>query len=235
MRLVALQSNYIPWKGYFDLLKTADLFVVYDSVQFTKNDWRNRNVIVGPNGPIWLSIPVQTAGRPTQRISEVYVTDSRWARKHWTTVVQTLGKRPHFARYHQEWEAWFTEAAQLSLLHDINLVFLRGAASQLSITTPIVDDTEFDLGPGSATERLVALCQLTGATTYVTGPAGLDYMNLDVFRDAALDVEVIDYGDYPVYRQLTDPFTHGVSVLDLLANVGPEASSHLLQRTSRVA
>lgn len=238
MRLVALQSNYIPWKGYFDLLKGADLFVVYDSVQYTKNDWRNRNVLVGPNGSTWLTIPVQTSGRPTQRISEACVSDGRWARKHWMTVVQALGKRPHFARYQQEWEAWFTEAAELPMLHDINLVFLRGIARQLSIATPIVDDTEYHTGfeasDGSATERLVALCESAGATTYITGPAGLNYMDLDAFRTANIAVEVIDYRGYPEYPQLSDPFTHGVSVLDLLANVGPDASSHLHTRTSRV-
>lgn len=234
MKLVALQSNYIPWKGYFDLLRTADLFVVYDSVQYTKNDWRNRNMLVGPNGPTWLTIPIQTAGQPTQRISEAKVTDSRWARKHWLTVRQALAKRPHFARYEHEWESWFTEAAQLELLHDINKVFLRGLAGQLGISTAIVDDTEFEITSGTATERLVALCQSAGASTYITGPAGLSYLDLEAFRASAIGVEVIDYGHYPSYAQLAEPFTQSVSVLDLLANVGSGANSHLLQRTSHI-
>ena len=192
-------------------MNTADKFVVYDSVQYTKNDWRNRNVLNGPNGATWLTIPIQTAGRPTQRISEARVTDGRWARKHWMTVVQTLGKRPHFARYGQEWEAWFTEAAGLTMLHDINLLFLRGIAAQLSISTPIVDDTMYITGgethDATATERLVALCRSAGATTYITGPAGLSYMKLDAFKAADIEVEVIDYGGYPEYPQLTSPFT----------------------------
>lgn len=236
MRFVALQSNYIPWKGYFDLMSTADLFVVYDSVQYTKNDWRNRNLLHGPNGPTWLTIPVQTAGRSSQRISEASVADGRWARKHWMTVVQALGKRPHFAEYKQSWEAWFAEAADLRLLHDINLVFMRGIAEQLSISTPIVDDTEFETGAaddeGTATDRLVALCKAAGATTYITGPAGLDYMDLEAFSEVDIDVEVIDYTNYPAYPQLTEPFNHGLSALDLLANVGPDASAHLQAHTS---
>lgn len=238
MRVVVLQSNYIPWKGYFDLMGSADLFVVYDSVQYTKNDWRNRNLLKGPNGATWLTIPVQTAGRATQRIDEASVADGRWARKHWMTVVQALGKRPHFPDYRDEWERWFAAAADLKLLHDINLLFLRGMARQLSITTPIVNSTQFDVAVDdsgrSATERLVELCCAAHATTYITGPAGLDYMELDHFRDAGVSVEVIDYGRYPQYSQLNEPFVHGVSALDLLANVGARASTHLTSYTSEV-
>lgn len=238
MRVVVLQSNYMPWKGYFDLMRSADLFVVYDSVQYTKNDWRNRNLLKGVNGPTWLTIPVQTAGRSTQRIDEASVADGRWARKHWMTVVQVLAKRPHFSDYRIEWEQWFDEAADMRMLHDINVLFLRGMSRQLSISTPIVNSTEFDVGVDdtsrSATERLVELCCAAGATTYITGPAGLEYMELDRFRHAGVSVEVIDYSRYPPYPQLTEPFLHGVSALDLLANVGASARTHLTSCTTVV-
>ena len=238
MRLVALQSNYIPWKGYFDLMSTADRFVVYDSVQYTKNDWRNRNQVIGPNGPTWLTIPVQTAGRPSQTIREASIQDGRWSRKHWMTVTQALGKRPHFGEYKDAWQSWFEMAADLELLHDINVMFLRGLAKQLDVGTLIVDDVDFDTGmeagEGTATERLVALCRAAGATTYITGPAGLDYMELEHFRAANIAVEVIDYTQYDVYPQAGDEFQHSVSVLDLLANLGASAGPHLLGRTSAV-
>jgi hypothetical protein len=227
MRLVVLQSNYIPWKGYFDLLNLADLFVVYDSVQYTKNDWRNRNVLVGAQGPTWLTIPVETAGRAGQSINQAQVSNDRWARKHWMTVVQLLGKRPFFHLYSQEWEELYALAAQMESLHDINVLFLSGLAKQLNIDTLVRDDSEFDLPRGSPTERLVALCTAAGATSYVTGPAGLGYLELRCFDEAGIGLEVIDYSLYAPYPQGGKDFTHGVSVLDLLANVGPEAASHL--------
>jgi hypothetical protein len=234
VRLVVLQSSYIPWKGYFDLLDSADLFVVYDSVQYTKNDWRNRNVLVGADGPIWLTIPIETAGRAGQSIAEATVSDPRWARKHWTTVQQSLGRRPYFASYADEWETWYSLAAKERHLHDINGIFLRGLADQLGITTRVVDDTDLPFGGESPTARLVSLCRAAGATTYLTGPAGLRYMDLDQFRDAAIAVEVIDYSAYPIYSQRVEQFTHGVSVLDVLANTGGAAASHLLGNVSRV-
>jgi hypothetical protein len=238
MKVVVLQSNYIPWKGYFDLMKSADLFVVYDSVQYTKNDWRNRNLIKGPNSNVWLTIPVVTAGRLNQRIDEATVADGHWARKHWMTIIQALGKRPHFEQYRNDWEQWYAEAGDLKSLHDINLLFLRGMAHQLSISTPIVNSSEFnsinDTYSSSATERLVDLCRAVGTTTYISGPAGLNYLELDKFRDAGISVALINYNDYPNYPQLNTPFLHQVSALDLLANVGDKASEHLKSCTSLV-
>ena len=238
MKVVVLQSSYIPWKGYFDLMKSADLFVVYDSVQYTKNDFRNRNRLKGPNNNVWLTIPVVTSGRLNQRIDEASVVDGHWARKHWMTVTQALGKRPHFEQYRKDWEQWYTEAGDLKFLHDINLLFLKGMAHQLSISTPIVNSSEFNVSinssNSSATERLVDLCRAAGTTTYISGPAGLNYLELDQFRDAGISVALINYSEYPNYPQLNTPFIHQVSALDLLANAGGEASVHLKSCTSLV-
>ena len=235
MRLVVLQSNYIPWKGYFDLLNSADLFVVYDSVQYTKNDWRNRNLLVGPQGSTWLTVPVETAGRATQSIAQAKVSDNRWARKHWMTVLQLLGKRPFFSLYSEQWEAMYSDAARSTSLHEINMLFLIGLAQQLKIGTPIVLDTSLALSEGSPTERLVSLCREAGATSYVTGPAGLNYIDRTCFEAAEIELKVIDYSRYEEYPQAGKQFTHGVSVLDLLANIGPDAGNHLLGECLDVA
>jgi WbqC-like protein family len=232
MKLVVLQSNYIPWKGYFDLMGLADTFVIYDSVQYTKNDWRNRNKLPSATGSTWLTIPVSTAGRSDQTINSAEVEDRRWAKKHWQTASQLLARAPYFDDYRSTWQGWFEQASELSLLHDINELFIRGVALQLGLTTRIVDDRAFDLSPGPPTARLVQLCQLAGADTYVTGPSGLNYLELHLFASAGIGVDVIDYSAYPSYQQRGDGFDHGVSVLDLLANVGPSARDHLLGSTS---
>lgn len=234
MRLVVLQSNYVPWKGYFDLIAAADQFVIYDSVQYTKNDWRNRNRIATNQGPVWLTIPVMTAGQSGQSIAEARVQDHRWAARHWRSIEQSMGKRPHFDRYRDEWAAWYGHIAELDLLHDVNVYLLERLARQLGITTEIRPDTDYLPLAGSPTERLVALCAKAGATSYLTGPAGLDYIERSCFAEAGIGLEVIDYGRYPTYPQAGPSFEHGVSVLDLLANVGPEARSHLIGACSLV-
>lgn len=227
MRLVVLQSNYIPWKGYFDLMAMSDLFVVYDSVQYTKNDWRNRNQIASATGPVWLTIPVATAGRADQPINAARIEDPRWTRKHWSTISQTFARRPHFSTVRDDWEAAYREAQGFALLHDVNVHFLRMIARHLEIDTPLVDDREFALEPDSPTGKLVQLCVAVGADRYVTGPAGLNYLEVDRFHERGIALDVIDYGHYPEYVQGTAEFRHGVSVLDLIASVGPEARAHL--------
>jgi hypothetical protein len=230
MRLAVLQSNYIPWKGYFDLMAMSDLFVIYDSVQYTKNDWRNRNQIASATGPIWLTIPVTTAGRAGQTINEASIEDPRWSRKHWSAISQTFARRPHFASVRDEWEAAYRDAEGFALLHDVNVHFLRMVARHLGIETPLVDDREFVLEADSPTGKLVQLCVAVGADRYVTGPAGLDYLEVDRFHERGIALDVIDYGHYHQYSQGTAEFRHGVSALDLIASVGPEARSHLLGR-----
>lgn len=238
MRLVILQSNYIPWKGYFDLMAMSDLFIVYDSVQYTKNDWRNRNLIATQNGPLWLTIPVSTAGLGTQPINEARVGDARWAKKHWESVRQQLARRPAFDTIRADLQACYEQAHDLELLHDINVLFLRMLATKLGIETPIIDDREFALQPDSPTGKLIQLCERTGADRYVTGPAGLNYLELPRFAEAGIALDVIDYGSYPTYEQTSAEFSHAVSVVDTLASVGPaETRLHLrgLHRTIATA
>ncbi len=230
-RIAILQSNYIPWKGYFDLISQVDIFVIYDSVQYTKNDWRNRNKLLGPNGPIWLTIPIRTSGRASQRISEAVVTDGRWSRKHWLTIEQCLKKAAFFDLYKDEWATWYEFSSKLDHLHEINRFFLAGIIQQLGIKTVIKAEKDIRQSADNtltATERLIALCLEVGATTYLTGPAGLDYLDVPAFREVGVEVKVIDYSKYESYPQLGKDFSHFVSVLDLLANVGPSARHHLL-------
>ena len=91
-KIAILQSNYIPWKGYFDIINSVDEFVFYDTEQYTKRDWRNRNKIKTPNGSIWLTIPVNVKGKYYQSIDETTVTDNTWRRKHWNSIVSNYSK-----------------------------------------------------------------------------------------------------------------------------------------------
>jgi hypothetical protein len=209
-------------------MAAADEFVVYDSVQYTKNDWRNRNRIPTKQGSIWLTIPVATAGLVDQSIAEAHVQDHRWAAKHWRSIEQSLGRRPYFDRYRDDWAAWYRAIADFERLHEINVYLLERIAAQLGVTTRIVSDSTYLPLVGSATDRLVSLCVKAGATHYLSGPAGLAYIDRQRFADAGIELEVIDYSHYPEYPQAGPAFDHAVTVLDVLANVGPEARGHLI-------
>ena len=223
-KVAILQSNYIPWKGYFDIIGSVDAFVLYDDMQYTKNDWRNRNKIKTQNGLQWLSIPVRQESLH-QKINETKITDPKWNINHWRSISQSYAKAPFFKVYKERFEALFLEEKS-EYISEINRHFIEAINGMLGITTKIYDSREFVLAKGKS-ERLLALCQELGATTYLSGPAARDYLDEKIFRDAGMNVEWMDYSGYAEYHQLFPPFEHGVSVIDLILNEGENAKNFL--------
>ena len=219
-KIAILQSNYIPWKGYFDLIGSVDEFVLYDDMQYTKNDWRNRNLIKTPNGPAWLTIPVRQESL-AQTIRETRIANPLWHKQHWKTLAQNYAKAAHFKEYKDVFEELYLGATETSLCA-INRKFIQAINGLLGIDTIIRCSSEFTLAPGKS-ERLLELCQKLGGTTYLSGPAASDYLEVPIFTAAGIEVEWMDYSGYPEYTQLFPPFEHGVSIVDLLFNEGGNA------------
>lgn len=226
MKVAISQSNYIPWKGYFDGINTVDAFVLYDEMQYTKNDWRNRNRIKAKDGLRWLTIPVKVKQVWPQKINEAEVADHAWAKNHWKTLQAVYGRAPCFKMYAELFQNAYAEAADLRFLSEINRLFLTMICRVLGIKTPLVDSAQFDLTTGKS-ERLVHICGRLGATDYYTGPRAKSYLNTDAFRSAGISVHYFDYNGYPVYSQPHGEFVHEVSILDLLFNEGDMAVTKL--------
>jgi WbqC-like protein family len=220
-----LQSNYIPWKGYFDLIARVDEFVLYDDVQYTRRDWRNRNRIKTAQGPMWLTIPVRVGGRYLQRIRDVEVEDAGWAEKHWRSIVHHYAAAAAAGDHRGALEELYRTAPR-RWLTEINEHFLRGICGLLHITTRLRRSSELDLG-GDRSERLVNMCRQLGASTYVSGPSASTYLDASRFQAEGIDVVWADYSGYQEYRQLHPPFDHHVSIVDLLMNEGREARKFL--------
>ncbi|MGS1110738.1 WbqC family protein [Achromobacter anxifer] len=224
MKTVAiLQSNYVPWKGYFDLIAAVDEFVIYDEVQFTKNDWRNRNQIKTPQGTQWLSIPV---GADIQRrICEVELPAGPWPEKHWKTLAANYGRAPYFDDVARWLKPLYLER-RYQRLSELNLAFIKAICGYLGIGTKISDSSDFEHTPGK-TGRLVGLCRQAGAQRYISGPAAKAYLDESEFSAVGIRVEWFDYAGYPEYPQLWGEFEHAVSVLDLLFNCGAGSPQYM--------
>jgi len=220
-----LQSNYIPWKGYFDIIGSVDEFIIYDDAQYTRSDWRNRNKIKTPAGPAWLTIPVRIKGRLGQRIRDTEVDGTEWAQLHWKSIRQNYGKAAFFKKYGPAVEEWYA-GADSPLLSEINAGFLRSICGLLGIETKLTWSHDYELSEGK-TERLVSLCRQAGASVYLSGPAAQQYIEPARFAEAGIELRYMDYSGYPVYRQLYPPFEHGVTILDLLFSEGGEARKFL--------
>lgn len=219
-RIAILQSNYIPWKGNFDMINSVDEFILHDSVQYTKGDWRNRNKIKTPKGTIWLTIPVCHGSG--QSIQETRISDRSWTLTHWNQLVQNYSRAPHFKEHKRLFEGIYRSVAGEPFLSAVNHRFLREVCAILDIRTPITWSRDYRLIDGQ-TERLVDLCRQTGADEYLSGPAAKNYIRETLFSDAGITLTYMDYSGYPEYRQLYPPFEHAVSILDLIFNEGPDA------------
>jgi hypothetical protein len=224
-RLAILQSSYIPWKGYFDLIRAVDEFILLDNVQYTRRDWRNRNLVKTPSGPQWLTIPVSAKGKYTQTIDETVVSDARWARRHWQTITRHYQGAPFFSKYRDAFEAAYLGCDEQHLSR-INDRFIRLICGLLGIETKITWSMDYTAGEGK-TQRLVDLCRQSGATTYLSGPSAKDYIEPELFAAEGIELRYADYAGYAEYPQLFPPFEHKVSVIDLLFNAGPDAVHYL--------
>ncbi len=224
-KLALVQSNYIPWKGYFDLINLVDEFVLFDDAQYTRRDWRNRNRIKTSNGLRWLTIPVEVKGKYFQKINETVISDQDWNRLHWKTITHSYSKAPFFHQYRERFETLYLDSTE-RYLSQINHRFIVAICEMLDITTKISASMHYNLAAGK-TERIVNLCEQAGATEYVSGPMAKAYMQEDLFRAKDIEVSYVDYSGYPEYHQLYAPFEHRVSIIDLILNEGPSASKFM--------
>ena len=209
-KIAILQSNYIPWKGYFDMINMVDEFVLYDDMQYTKRDWRNRNLIKTQHGIMWLTIPVVTKGRFEQKIRETEIVSSKWCMEHWNALQMNYAKATCFNIYKTRIFELYKRCEDEKYLSRINYLFLTYSS----------DYTLYD----GKTEKLVGICKQTDAYEYISGPAAKDYIHPQMFADAGIKLTYMDYSGYSEYPQLYGEFVHGVSILDMLFNLGEQTT-----------
>jgi hypothetical protein len=225
VRICIIQSCYIPWKGFFDLIGRCDEYVVLDSAQYVKRHWHNRNRIKTANGIEWLTIPVITKGRFEQPIDQVEI-EKPWADKHWRALELAYNRAPFFEQLAPTVKSWYERAEKEMRLTDVNAIFLHSIVGLLGLRTRIIRDTAYP-AEGSKTARLLNIARTAGATHYLSGPSARNYFDEAIFKAAGIRTEWISYEGYPEYKQLHCGFDHAVTAIDLLFNTGPEARRYI--------
>jgi hypothetical protein len=202
------------------------VFVVYDDMQFTKRDWRNRNLIKTPQGLKWLTIPIEVKGKYFQKIKDTKIAYKTWNLSHWETIKQNYKN----AKYYKETAEWLEPLyrnCNCDFLTDVNLHFIREINKFLEINTEIRFSSEFHLTE-EKTERLVNICKELNVTDYYSGPAAKAYMEEEKFNNEGVEVHFWDYDNFPLYEQLHGGFEHSVSIIDLILNEGFDSRKYLL-------
>lgn len=223
-RVAVLQSNYLPWKGYFHIIKSVDVFIFYDDVQYTKNDWRNRNRIKTLNGEQWLTVPVGSGDG--LNINQILLKDHTWQEKHWRSVAQGYARAPHFDTCKPFFEDLYLHH-EWTNLSELNQYAIRSISSQFLGLNTTFERSESYTIEGRKLDRLLNLLVAADATEYVSGPAARAYIDESEFLRRGIKLEYINYEKYPEYPQLCPPFNHYVSVIDLLFMMGTDASSYI--------
>ncbi len=223
-RVGVIQSNYLPWKGYFDIIHDVDEFVFYDDVQYTKNDWRNRNRIKTPSGLLWITVPVEkTISKP---IDEVMIANSFWQFKQFKTLAQYYSRAPFFESFRPFLETLYLEKQWTSLSQLNQWVITTISREFLGLSTIFRSSREFAL-EGKRADRLLDLLRQAEADLYVSGPSARAYLDTMRFEKEGIRVVFKDYSSYPEYSQFYPPFEHRVTVLDLLFHTGAAAASFI--------
>lgn len=203
------------------MIAAVDEFIVYDDMQFTRRDWRNRNQIKTAQGLQWLTVPVKVKGKYEQTIRDTEIDGMQWAANHWKSLSLNY-RRARFFDEISDWLLPLYEAPPDASLSQLNRRFIDAVCNYLGIRTKLSNSWDFHLKDGKS-ERLADLCVQAGATHYISGPAAKNYLDEQIFAGRGIAVVWFDYTAYPEYPQLWGEFVHGVSVLDLLFNCGPES------------
>lgn len=224
-KIAILQSNYIPWKGVFDMINQVDEFIFLEDVQFTKRDWRTRNQIFYNENKIWISIPTKKANRDAY-VNSITIDETQfWRISHYEKIRQCYLKHPFFKDY-----SWLLDEIYLNNrntnLSQFNINVIKNISNILGINTKFSISTDYKTFKIND-DKLIELCKLSGATTYLSGPAGRDYIDETKFINESIILEYIDYSGYPSYYQKSNNFDHNVSILDLIFAVGTDAAWYI--------
>jgi hypothetical protein len=229
MNIVINQPCYLPWRGYFALIKRADIFVFYDDVQLPQGrSFQTRVQIKTRHGTKWLTVPIKRSGRISREILETQIHDeNEWCRRHYAILKDSLSSTPYWHLYDPLVKGWFDH--KWSRLADLTIKTTVDITNSLNIKTRFLKSSELGI-KGGKTERLVDICKYLGATRYISPQGSVKYMRHELFEDIGVEVEYLDYDNTP-YPQAFGPFDPFVTILDLLANVGPDADNHINSKT----
>ncbi len=223
--LAIMQPAYLPWMGYFELMARCDDFIILDDVQYTKQDWRNRNRIRTKDGWCWLTVPVRKGGLNSP-LNKIAISDhSKWAQKHLQSIAQNYRKAPFFDEIYAILEPVLSESPPL--LCDLTIRLIRDFAAYLGITPKIHLASQMRYHSDGPVERILALCKAVKADVYYTGAAAADYLNPQILRDKGIETVFQDY-QHPHYTQGYPGFESHMAIIDVLMNHGPKARELVL-------
>lgn len=230
MIVAAHQPNFIPWLGYFDKMRKADLFITVDHVQMERQSYQNRVRIKTGAGTRWITVPVIQTSR-AERIMDKRIDNSRegrfrWSRKMSLTLKYAYQSAPYYRAYAPALEEIFE--APWERMAELNGRLIEFCRAALGIRTPMLTSSSLKIS-GTKSDMVLNMCREAGAEVYLAGyGASRDYLDVPAFERAGIRVVWQDF-DHPRYRQYPccDVFIENLSALDMIFNCGPGSREFL--------
>lgn len=226
MKAAIIQSNYLPWKGYFAIINEVDIFVFLEDVQYTKNDWRNRNKLKTPRGTEWITVPVISG--INQKIFEAKIDYSQdWMKKHRKMINANYAASKYYDIYNGEILEIYDK--KFETISELNIYAIKKICKILDIDTKFVNSTDLDIG-GVKDDKIIEICKQIGADKYLSGPSAKDYIIDEKFEKEGITLEYKNYSGYLEYPQLWGTFNHFVSIIDIIFNCGEKAPYYICNK-----
>jgi WbqC-like protein family len=228
-RVSVHQPNFLPWTKLFDKVLASDIYIAYDSVQYTRSEFHSRQRIAARDGAVWLSVPVLTRGRGRQPLCTVEMVEDRgWRGAHVRLLTEHYRRAPYFRELMDVLDSVY--AGDDRLLVDFNLRLLRALLDYVGATVRVARATWYDHS-GDNTERIIQLTRAVAGDVHLTSTYGTPrrYVDWSKVAAAGITVDAQQFSE-PRYRQQVEPFRPDLSVVDLLFALGPAASGLLSAR-----
>ena len=225
MKVVILQPNYIPWIGYFEIIKSSDIFIFLDDVQYTKRDWRNRNFININNKKYLLTIPVNTKGKFHQKINEVKLANQKFKEKHLEIIRQNYKKTRYFDEFFYILNKTYNKYSE-DYLSEFNINLIKVISNYLKIETKFMKSSDFKIELKS-NEKLIELCKKVNCKIYLSGIKARNYLNEKKFIEANIKLKIVKYKQQKIYKNQINKFIPKLSIIDLIFNEGPNSINYL--------
>lgn len=221
MKIAIMQPTYLPWLGYFNLIKTSDKFVFFDDVQFAKRSWQQRNRILLNGKEKMLTIPVLSKGKFNQCINEALTDDSlNWKKSHLLIIKSAYSKHPHGKNMIDLMEFCYNNTS--NNLSDINTTIIIQLAKKIGLQTEFLFSSSLQAS-GKKSDYLLQICKELNASTYLSALGSKEYIEQEgLFASSNIEV-IYQHFELKEYRQIkAQEFCPYMSIIDLIANVGFE-------------
>ena len=232
MVLSILQPSFIPWIGYFDIIRKSDFVIFLDHVQFNKRSWQQRNSIKTPNGNIFLTVPVHTKGKFHQKINEVKIDNSKnYIDSHLKSIYQNYNKSKHFEKYYEKIKSIYKKKEDY--LIDLSMNFI------LMVLNEILDyqlKFEYSSNLNIKTKKnnlILDICKHYKAKTYISAKGSETYLVKNDFQKENINLVYNEFV-HPIYPQVNGKFIENLSIIDLLFNCGLDSKLFIHKSTNKI-